>query len=376
MTSPPDREEAVSVIVGTLLLILITVIAAAGLAVMVSEFQKKEMQRQSLQEATENENLKILDIAPECALADWQKVYPLMNGTDNWSAISFDLYNANVDDARLTGVTVNNRYPLRYQVDGTVYNLTGDTKKLPVIGATKTATVRINLTGDFFSSFSNSSSCNISRGDAVTIRVFTSLTNSFERTFQAPTPIARYSIESEDIGVGRREYVVLDGSDSFDDGEIRNWNWTVMSTTQSPPVDWSGNTTVTKTWYHGKIVPVRFESVGPFRVCLTVTDDAGMSNTADPIDIPKKRSFDPPAYLSADYGDSTVTATVTDLFGNPVPDEYVTFVGIDGLTLSPPTHVLTASDGTANVTVANVTGDGGNLTVLSGDLPPVRLFVS
>jgi hypothetical protein len=41
------NDEAVSVIVGTLLLILVTVIAAAGLAIMVSQLQKDEMDRQS-----------------------------------------------------------------------------------------------------------------------------------------------------------------------------------------------------------------------------------------------------------------------------------------------------------------------------------------
>ncbi|HDS64095.1 MAG TPA: type IV pilin [Methanofollis liminatans] len=367
MICPPDREEGVSVIVGTLLLILITVIAAAGLAVMVSEFQKKEMQRQSLQEATENENLKILKISPECALADWQAIYPSMNETGNWSAISFDIYNANVDHTRITAVTVNSRYPLRYQWDGILYNTTGDPKGWPIIGATKTAMIRINMTDGFSSPY------NISQGETVKVRVFTSHTNVFERTFQAPTPIARYSIESEDIGVGKREYILLDGSGSFDDGDIQDWTWTVMATNQSSPINWSDKTTVTEKEYRGKIVPLRFESSGPFRILLTVTDDTGMFNTAGPIDIPKKRAFDPPAYLDVSFEDSTdtVTATVTDLFGNPVEEVYVTFITIDGSLSVTPTRAQTGSDGTAKCTATG----SGNLRVLSGDLPQKDLYI-
>jgi len=364
---PPDREEGVSVIVGTLLLILITVIAAAGLAVMVSEFQKKEMQRQSLQEASENEDLKILSIAPECILADWQTAYPLMNETTNWSAISFDLYNANVDNTRITSVTINNRYPLRYRLDGVLYNTTGDPKGRPAIGATKTGTIRISMTDGFSSPY------NISQGETVTIRVFTLYTNVFERTFQAPTSIAQYSIENENIGVGQREYVLLDGSESFDDGEIREWIWTVMETNQSSPIDWSDNSTVTEKEYHGKVVPVRFESVGPFRILLTVTDDTGMFNTAGPIDIPKKRAFDPPAYLDVSFEDatSTVTVTVTDLFGNPAEGDYVSFVAIDGDLSVSPTRAQTGTDGTATCTATG----SGNLKVFSGDLPQKDLYV-
>ncbi|MDK2974053.1 MAG: hypothetical protein PWP08_424 [Methanofollis sp.] len=365
MIRSTDREEGVSVIVGTLLLILITVIAAAGLAVMISEFQKKDMERQSLQEASENENVKVLSIAPECSLDAWQAAYPSMEETTNWSAISFDLYNANVDDSRITAVTVNGRYPLRYRWDGTVYTTTGDLKGRPVLEATKTGTVQIDMTGDFDPPY------NISQGEAITVKVFTSLTNIFERTFQAPTPIAQYSIESEDIGVGRREYVVLDGSDSFDDGEIRNWTWRVMSSTLSPP-DWSDNTTVTETKYQGRVVPVRFESTGPFRILLTVTDDTGMVNTAGPIDIPKNRAFDPPAYLDASYSDPMVTARVTDLFGRPVEGESVTFVVTGGNLTVSRTGATTDADGTA--TCSRVTGSG-DLRVLSGGLAPRYLNI-
>ena len=54
MTSRKD-DSGVSVIVGTLLLILITVTAAAGLAVMISQMQKDAMNRQTHITAVQNE---------------------------------------------------------------------------------------------------------------------------------------------------------------------------------------------------------------------------------------------------------------------------------------------------------------------------------
>ncbi len=55
----PLNDKGVSVIVGTLLLILITVIAAATLAVMVSQLQKDQMNRESQEQAVHDENIVI-----------------------------------------------------------------------------------------------------------------------------------------------------------------------------------------------------------------------------------------------------------------------------------------------------------------------------
>ena len=57
-----QNDSGVSVIVGTLLLILITVTAAAGLAIMVSQMQKDEMNRQSHLAAVKSEKIEILNI--------------------------------------------------------------------------------------------------------------------------------------------------------------------------------------------------------------------------------------------------------------------------------------------------------------------------
>jgi uncharacterized protein YpmB len=58
-----EDESGLSVVVGTLLLIIIVVGSVSALALMVSEAQKKEMERNSLRIAVESENLKITSLA-------------------------------------------------------------------------------------------------------------------------------------------------------------------------------------------------------------------------------------------------------------------------------------------------------------------------
>ena len=56
-------DRGVSVIIGAMLLILITVVAAAGLALIVSQSEKQAAERQALQSAIDNEKLKIASIS-------------------------------------------------------------------------------------------------------------------------------------------------------------------------------------------------------------------------------------------------------------------------------------------------------------------------
>lgn len=365
MIRPPECEEGVSVIVGTLLLILITVIAAAGLAVMVSELQKKEIQKQEYDASIDAEDIRILDIAPEKNLGDWQAKYPELVQTGNWSALNITLHNANIDDATVTAISINGLFPTTYTCGGETYTPWDSTNGLPVIDAADDLEVRIDFITDY------DHPLNISTDEPLTVRVFSLLKKSYERTFQAPVPIVSCSIESEDIGVGQREYISLDGSKSFDDGTIRDWNWTVMKTTQtSLPINWSNNATVTETYYGGSTVPVRFDSAGPFRILLTATDDTGMFATSDPVDIPKNPRFNPPAYLSASYAAPTLTASVTDLKGGPVEGVYVTFVKSGDLVLS---TAGTSTDSSGSAT-CDVTSGNGTVTVLAGDLPEVQVY--
>ena len=94
-------ERGVSVVFGTLLLILITIIAASGVAVMVSTTQKDIMERQAQLEAVQNENLKVISIHP-------------MGNSTHWDSVNITVLNLNTDDAYITGIKLNDIYALNY----------------------------------------------------------------------------------------------------------------------------------------------------------------------------------------------------------------------------------------------------------------------
>jgi flagellin-like protein len=104
------NDQAVSVIVGTLMLILITVTAAAGLAVMISTMQKDEMNRQTHIAAVKNENITILNVAFENNQTEWVDV----PNPKNWSSVRVTLLNMNIDDVTVMGIAINGQYALNF----------------------------------------------------------------------------------------------------------------------------------------------------------------------------------------------------------------------------------------------------------------------
>jgi flagellin-like protein len=85
--------RGVSVVFGTLLLILITIIAASGVAYMVSNIQQDAMERESQRELVENEELKIVSINPSG------------NGS-NWESIDLQILNLNIADSYISSIRI------------------------------------------------------------------------------------------------------------------------------------------------------------------------------------------------------------------------------------------------------------------------------
>ncbi|WP_462273546.1 hypothetical protein [Methanohalophilus sp.] len=96
-----SNQEGVSVVLGTLLLILITITAASGLALMVSSAQKEMMERESHISAVENEQLEIIDIKP-------------YGNTNTWETINVTILNMNIDSSRVNSIALNNNYIMNY----------------------------------------------------------------------------------------------------------------------------------------------------------------------------------------------------------------------------------------------------------------------
>ena len=95
------NERGVSVIFGTLMLILITIIAASGIAVMVSTVQKDAMELESHRTAVENENLRIISIDP-------------VGNSTHWNSVNITILNLNTADSYITAINVNNIYAMNY----------------------------------------------------------------------------------------------------------------------------------------------------------------------------------------------------------------------------------------------------------------------
>ncbi|MGM0771353.1 MAG: archaellin/type IV pilin N-terminal domain-containing protein [Halobacteriota archaeon] len=134
-------ERGVSVVFGTLLLILITIIAASGVAVMVSTTQKDIMERQAQIEAVENENLKVISI------------HPIGNST-HWNSVNITALNLNTDDAYITGIKMNDIFALNYMAGderGNIdyykdYPMIYNFNRRILVPATKSKEISLNFT--------------------------------------------------------------------------------------------------------------------------------------------------------------------------------------------------------------------------------------
>ncbi|MBP2029451.1 flagellin-like protein [Methanohalophilus levihalophilus] len=94
-------EKGISVVFGTLLLILITITAAASLALFVSETQKSMMEREEHISAVENEELRILKLQPS-------------GNSSHWSTLNITLLNLNTADSRIASIALNNNFVFNY----------------------------------------------------------------------------------------------------------------------------------------------------------------------------------------------------------------------------------------------------------------------
>ena len=386
-----SNEEAVSVIVGTLLLILITVTAAAGLAVMVAQLQKNEMDQQSHVAEVKSEQINITDISltndpqawNQTNTTDWDQ-YPFTTPGNqswkNWSSVTFILSNMNTDDVRVIGIAIGDRYSRNVSTVTTtavpVYVRNNISQDYLTIPAARSQKIRINFTDDF------SSPQYLADDGPVKIKVITSLYNTFGIIFKPPDPLFLTRVETEDLGVMQRHVLVLDGSSSTADNGIADWNWSVTSAGATVPVPgtWTDTANLTTMYNRGVVARVYPSDSGPFRIGLRVTDGAGMSAAANPVDIPADRAYVPISNVYAGairttLNTTVVNVTVKDINGVPVPGVTVNFaVGsnpFNNLTFAP-YFALTDSTGNAS-TIA--TEGIGTIKAIYGKFPVMEVPV-
>ena len=389
------NEEGVSVIVGTLLLILITVTAAAGLAVMVSQMQKDEMNRQSHLSAVKNEQILITGVTFESSPDDWKNYFLQPNGTPNqshssYSSVTFSLTNLNIDASSVIGISLNDKYPHNFTIIDdspqplfTPYNFSSrDPSPYLVVPASTSKKIRVNFTTDFFSPPQN-----IGPDDQVTIRVMTSLYNTFEKSFQPPNPVIQPSTVTQNLGSVQREILVLDGSQSFalNNNTIVDWTWSVQDALHTNPVgnclDAENLTTLPPP--KGKTVRLQPPSSGPFCVNLTVQDNIGMKKSSDYVVIPENDLFVPPTKPQIKFNPPFINVTILDINGLPLQHQIVNYIldynPSNNLTLSSYVGETDVNGMTSSMVLGNGHPGGGGtgtVNVAYGNFQPFPVMVS
>ncbi|MGD0079351.1 MAG: archaellin/type IV pilin N-terminal domain-containing protein [Methanoregula sp.] len=387
-------DDGVSVIVGTLLLILITVTAAAGLAIMISQMQKDAMNRQAHISAVQNEQILITGVTFESVPAAWDQAFWPPNGTLNqsYNAVTFSLTNLNTEDSSVIGISVNDLYAHNFTVVSSSsqpvyipYNFSSqDPSSSLAVPASASEKIRINFTTDFFSPPPR-----IGPDDQVTIHVMTTLYNTFGKSFQPPNPVIQSNTVTQNLGSIQREALVLDGTQSFaaNNNTIVDWNWSIQDAsgtiTDGAP-DQQGNCTdtqnlTTPNYLEGKIAHFQPNLPGPFCVYLTVQDNSGMRRSSDYVVIPSNNQFVPPANFWVQFNPNPpsyfINVTIKDISGRPVPDAVVNYI-IDtnqfgNLSLD---NYEGITDGNG-MNSSNVTSGSGTVKVISGNFAPIDVAV-
>jgi flagellin-like protein len=379
MTRRPLNDKGVSVIVGTLLLILITVVAATSLAVMVSQLQNNYVKEQQHLAKVNAENLSIQSVVFKDNQTIWVNEWNISN-SQNWSSISFTIVNMNTNDSIVEGIAINGNWAINFEDNaGNIYNNTNSSY------LTVPAESYTNVNLDFAA---NSSSPEDPSGltDFPTppgfsvstqqdIAVITSLSNTFQKTIRPPNPVYQMSIESQNLGSTTRDILVLDGSESTADNPIINWNWNIEDASNT-----SGDCDnplllmpITNKPLSGKIVRYNPQSGNaPYCVNLTVMDTTGMTATSDYFAVPADPNFVPPTQLIVDpyFSDpyNGLTVEVSDSYGHGISNQPVDLVNTPSsdLQFSQGNSQITNSLG---ITFFNMTGGTGTIGILSSNLP-------
>ncbi len=335
-------DSGISEIVGALILILIVVIAAAGLAMIISQAETQQASRQAHDAAVSNEKLVITSMVP---------TYDTSSG--KLISLALNIQNLNVDDSSLAIVEVNNAPAANITSGGRIY----DYNNQLVIPGFSNITVNI-YTKDFIDPLI------LDHSSPITVQLVSSFANYFTSTITPPTAVAKFSVETENLGLVQRDYVMLDASDSSGDkGQIKLYSWDIKDTSNwtneipNGPIETSGT-------------KIRFspQSKGPFIVTLTVktdqNDSHAMIGKTDEMEIPSDPNFSPPLSLKSIYyqSNTTIVATLKDASGNPCPGEAIVFQAGSNIQADP-TMNITDLNGSAKANVSFIGASTGTVTI-------------
>lgn len=254
---------------GSLMLVLIVVVAATALAVFVQGYQKQVQAEQTLAHNRALEDLKVLRVAPTLNASS-------SAGATTWAVLNFTVASLYVNSATVTSLSFNGLAVRNY----TAWNLnlaTGNWTE-SVIGAGGQLTftpqeqlyIQIDLQGGPATSSFYNTAFELSTAASINFQLLTTYQNIFTGLFIPPTAIPIVST-LQTWNATSSSYVqvpLLDGSNSFQPGNVSivNWSWNV-----SP-----GNLH----FYGEKQVASTLNSVTLHTIRLTVTNTEGLQGVA------------------------------------------------------------------------------------------------
>jgi flagellin-like protein len=257
-------SRALSEIVGSLMLVLIVVVAATALAVFVQSYQKNLQAEQALAQAKSLESLKVLRVAPTLNGSS-------LPGATTWQTLNFTVASLYVNPAIITELTLDGN-PVRnftaWHLDLGTGNWTED-----VVGGggqltlfpREQAYIQLDTQGAPETSFYNPA-YQVATSASINLQLLTSYQNVFTGLFIPPTAVPLVqTLQTWDAMTSSYVQVpLLDGSNSFQTGNltIDNWTWSI---TPGPITLWGE-----------KQVASTLNSVTTYTIRLTVTNTEGL----------------------------------------------------------------------------------------------------
>jgi hypothetical protein len=182
------------------------------------------------------------------------------------------------------------------------------------------------------------------------------------------TAVAGISVLTQNIGAIRRDYLVLDGSNSFGGSPIIDWDWTIYdgSNTSSYPGNWSDESNVKIYPYSGKIIQYFPGSSGPFIINLTIKNSTGQTNSAINITVPADDYFNPPVYITIENDTfNNIIVHVWDITHSPMNNRAVNIIPQYGnLNLTP----FSANTNSTGIAIFHVNSGGGTVIATTGSI--------
>lgn len=272
-------------IVGTLMLVVIVVAAAVAFSIFVAAYQAQLQAEQTAAHNRALEDIRIISVTTSLNMSNHGENYSNLS----FVASSLDVNTMTVDEVAINGQVVN-FYTVEQLGHSNIQQVCGVCDpSLPKFQGTheefnltslEQVRIFVNLTvwnsvsedhGGFFTFYNLTSS---GANDFVSISLYTTLGNDFNRVYDAPTAIA-LTQESQVYSNGNYTLAVeFDGADSIvpANDTIVSWAWSIAGP----------SSTVVFLQLSGEMAlePQRAFPPGNYNVTLTVTDADDLSGTA------------------------------------------------------------------------------------------------